>query len=271
MWENNVTISGGNGPYTLLWSSLDVDGFSSSLEDISGLSVGEYNLKVTDANGCVETISKKLDNSGRKSINSEWFVKDKFFTTVKSDETMSQDVNNIYSVSFINDNDGIAVGEYGSLSNNFVSYQLNTSDAASNHHYHIYDIEKGNIPNSGGEQVDIFYGQIGGGPPTNKNIIESFYFEDKKVLALAENYILTKPSSSTIGKGQWNSHFVNGTITSTHFISSTTGWISGRYNNEGFFFDEIRSISITDEGLSVEKTNEIENKILGIHSLKIRE
>ena len=119
----DVTISGGNGPYTLLWSSLDVDGFSSSLEDISGLSVGEYNLKVTDANGCVETISKKLDNSGRKSINSEWFVKDKFFTTVKSDETMSQDVNNIYSVSFINDNDGIAVGEYGAFRT--TSYHIN--------------------------------------------------------------------------------------------------------------------------------------------------
>jgi hypothetical protein len=42
----NVTVSGGSGPYSFLWST-----FNSS-EDISGLGGGTYHVIVTDASGC---------------------------------------------------------------------------------------------------------------------------------------------------------------------------------------------------------------------------
>lgn len=42
----NATVSGGVTPYTFLWSN------SATTEDISGLSIGNYNLSVNDANNC---------------------------------------------------------------------------------------------------------------------------------------------------------------------------------------------------------------------------
>ncbi|MDB0027547.1 SprB repeat-containing protein [Flavobacteriales bacterium] len=43
----NLTVSGGFGPYTYLWSTGEIT------EDISNLAVGTYSVTVTDANGCV--------------------------------------------------------------------------------------------------------------------------------------------------------------------------------------------------------------------------
>lgn len=48
--EINVTMSGGTPPYSYAWTG--PNGFNSTLEDISGLEAGIYNLTVTDANGC---------------------------------------------------------------------------------------------------------------------------------------------------------------------------------------------------------------------------
>ncbi|QSE98243.1 T9SS type A sorting domain-containing protein [Fulvivirga lutea] len=42
----DITIDGGTGPYTFQWSNGD------ATEDLSGLSQGNYNVVVTDANGC---------------------------------------------------------------------------------------------------------------------------------------------------------------------------------------------------------------------------
>ena len=47
----DLSVSGGTAPYSFLWSN------GSTLEDPAGLLAGTYNVVVTDANGCTETIS----------------------------------------------------------------------------------------------------------------------------------------------------------------------------------------------------------------------
>ncbi|HEY0975875.1 MAG TPA: choice-of-anchor L domain-containing protein, partial [Flavobacteriales bacterium] len=49
----NATIGGGIAPYAKSWSG--PNGFSSNVEDPSGLPAGTYTLQVTDANGCIAT------------------------------------------------------------------------------------------------------------------------------------------------------------------------------------------------------------------------
>ncbi len=48
--EININIQGGTQPYSYAWSN--GNGFTSSLEDLSDLSSGEYFLTLTDNNGC---------------------------------------------------------------------------------------------------------------------------------------------------------------------------------------------------------------------------
>ncbi len=45
-----VTVAGGTPPYAYLWTG--PGGFSSTVEDLSGLAPGDYSLTVTDARGC---------------------------------------------------------------------------------------------------------------------------------------------------------------------------------------------------------------------------
>ena len=58
----NVTASGGTAPYSYLWTG--PNGFTSSLEDLSGLVAGAYSLQVVDANGltggCASSLSVTL-------------------------------------------------------------------------------------------------------------------------------------------------------------------------------------------------------------------
>lgn len=53
-----VTITGGTMPRTISWTG--PSGFTSASEDITGLVVGNYNLLVTDANGCTVTLGPLL-------------------------------------------------------------------------------------------------------------------------------------------------------------------------------------------------------------------
>ncbi|MFH2143560.1 MAG: SprB repeat-containing protein, partial [Bacteroidota bacterium] len=60
----NITVTGGSGSYTYLWSN------SSTTEDISNLSAGSYTITVTDANSCAITTNAIVDNnSGTLILN----------------------------------------------------------------------------------------------------------------------------------------------------------------------------------------------------------
>src|SRR5690606_19596521 len=58
-----ANVSGGNSPYSYLWSTTDT---SSS---ISGLSAGNYLLTVTDVNGCDTTLSVTINSSGNQNFD----------------------------------------------------------------------------------------------------------------------------------------------------------------------------------------------------------
>jgi gliding motility-associated-like protein len=49
----DITVSGGQAPYTFAWTG--PGGFTSALEDLSGLGPGAYSLAVSDANGCSQS------------------------------------------------------------------------------------------------------------------------------------------------------------------------------------------------------------------------
>ncbi|MBI1227417.1 MAG: T9SS type A sorting domain-containing protein [Bacteroidetes bacterium] len=51
----DISVSGGTLPYSYQWSNPSAT-FSSSTEDVSGLSEGSYNVVVTDGNGCVTSL-----------------------------------------------------------------------------------------------------------------------------------------------------------------------------------------------------------------------
>lgn len=58
----NLTVTGGVGPYTYAWSTLNGSGLVPTDEDQSDLTIGTYTVLVTDANGCTATINTTLEN-----------------------------------------------------------------------------------------------------------------------------------------------------------------------------------------------------------------
>src|SRR5204863_217561 len=51
----NITVTGGVGALTYAWTG--PGGFTATTEDITGLAAGDYDLTVTDANGCALTVT----------------------------------------------------------------------------------------------------------------------------------------------------------------------------------------------------------------------
>jgi lysyl endopeptidase len=68
----DLTVSGGTGPFTFLWSG--PNGFSASTEDISGLSSGNYSVLITDANGCTVTLNTVFVGSSLEIIQNDGLI-----------------------------------------------------------------------------------------------------------------------------------------------------------------------------------------------------
>ncbi|MFH1320533.1 MAG: gliding motility-associated C-terminal domain-containing protein, partial [Bacteroidota bacterium] len=63
----DLTVTGGTTPYTYMWNTAD------TIEDLNGIGAGIYTVNITDANGCVKSISITLTEppaSLASSINS---------------------------------------------------------------------------------------------------------------------------------------------------------------------------------------------------------
>lgn len=60
--EVDATLSGGTAPYTITWSG--PNGFTASTEDIDQLAAGVYSMQVTDARGCIGSMSFDVTEPG---------------------------------------------------------------------------------------------------------------------------------------------------------------------------------------------------------------
>ncbi|OFX17846.1 MAG: hypothetical protein A2033_05465, partial [Bacteroidetes bacterium GWA2_31_9] len=59
----NINVTGGTTPYTYLWSD------ASTTQDISGLSIGNYSVTVSDANNCVTQLSSQISQPAQLTVN----------------------------------------------------------------------------------------------------------------------------------------------------------------------------------------------------------
>ncbi len=66
----DITVTGGTLPYSYFWNGTTYQGisFTSIQEDITGLTAGNYNVTVTDVNGCQITDSASLTQPGPITI-----------------------------------------------------------------------------------------------------------------------------------------------------------------------------------------------------------
>ena len=59
----DITVTGGNAPYTYFWSNSD------TIQDINNLSSGIYSLNITDNNGCLDSITIVITEPPSVNIN----------------------------------------------------------------------------------------------------------------------------------------------------------------------------------------------------------
>jgi len=56
----NISVSNGTPGYTYLWSKVGDASFSATTQDVNGLSFGQYNIQITDLNGCSITSASAI-------------------------------------------------------------------------------------------------------------------------------------------------------------------------------------------------------------------
>ncbi len=57
----NLNVTGGTSPYTFYWSSTDYPSFTAQTQNLSSISEGEYQVTVTDKNGCTSSSNSVVD------------------------------------------------------------------------------------------------------------------------------------------------------------------------------------------------------------------
>jgi gliding motility-associated-like protein len=63
----SLTVSGGSSPYSYAWTG--PSSYTSSAEDIGGLMAGNYNLTLTDANGCQKQMTITVSQPGTLTLS----------------------------------------------------------------------------------------------------------------------------------------------------------------------------------------------------------
>lgn len=138
-----TTVSGGTEPYTYLWTG--PNGFTSTSRDIFNLSDGDYNLAITDANGCQQTETYTLDIANVLGFNWTKFELQDQESRIKINwEVTNEKENTIYEIERSNGN----INEFSLIGS--VKGQ-NTGSASSKYSF---------SDNSYASHEDIFYYRI---------------------------------------------------------------------------------------------------------------
>jgi len=66
-----ISVSGGTADYTYAWTKQDDNNYSADTQNIENLTAGTYNLLITDANGCEETLTHTLTEPDELLIEDE--------------------------------------------------------------------------------------------------------------------------------------------------------------------------------------------------------
>ena len=227
----NLTPTGGTTPYTFSWSN------GSTTEDISLLSVGNYSVTITDANGCQTSNSVTITQPSVLSSTSTQFSPSCFgatngsinltptggtspYTFLWSNGATTEDIYslsaNTYSVT-ITDSKGCQVTRTVTITQ---PTQLTTTVTTTNINCYGDNTGSASVVASGGTLPYLYMWNTGNTQSSISNLTSGNYqitVTDNKGCTKINNLTITQPSALSISL----------TITSYPFCGSSNGTING--------------------------------------------